>query len=429
MSPDSQTQVAEWVFPVVEPPRQNARVSWDSAGVLTSLEPAGDDIIPGTVLLPGFINLHTHLGQWRATPIERQPEQSFSAWLMAVVSYLRSSEEAEQAEWPAKSLREVIASGCTTVVDNVQSFAVAEQLLASGLRTYLGVEVIAPQPVNEVATLAALPAGLQRAVQLYQQLGDYRSRQVKVGWAPHSIYNVSPSAWQWLSSQQTDADFVSWHLAESKEEAQWLSHPETSDFNTLHQTFLEQTYPPVETGLSPWAYWLKYYGHQHHTPTLLAHGVDLTEAEWEAMVKTSNLTVAHCPRSNQLLHGNTIPAERLTNEPVGLGTDGRLSTPDLDSRQEALQAKSRANWSWNETLEALTLAGAKALGQGDKLGQLRPGAWADMTLWQLQEPAVNRSADEVLAAVLQGKARLQKTYLAGRVIFVNNEGKSLREAC
>jgi cytosine/adenosine deaminase-related metal-dependent hydrolase len=427
----------EWCFPVSLKPQRWVNLQWSpQSGCIEALlpvtSPKEQEAALGLVALPGFINLHTHLEQWRERPIGRLLSEPFAHWLHQVVAYERSRDETQRQQGVVSNLHQLLATGTTTVVDNLRFKATGQALSQSGLRVFAGVELLAPKAVEADTTAQNLPIGLKQAVQTYEALKPLESALFQVGIAPHAIYNVSPSAWAWVV-QQLNPAFALWHLAESPEETAWLDDWQASGFNALHQQCLGASFPPALQAngapyTSAWQYWQQHYAPVPHGFSVLAHGSELQPEAWQALKKRSSLALAHCPRSNLALHGRTLPADYLSEASAftnacwglsvkaphwGLGTDGRLSTPTLDLREEALTATGRFGWTWPQTLEALTWKGAKALGMGQQLGHLAQGAQADFTVWRLPESTTTNNPEAVLAAVLQGQVTLVASVVAG----------------
>jgi 5-methylthioadenosine/S-adenosylhomocysteine deaminase len=67
--------------------------------------------------------------------------------------------------------------------------------------------------------------------------------------------------------------------------------------------------------------------------------IHVTDEELD-LVAHYGATIAHCPRSNQLLQCGRMPLEKILTRhiPVALGTDSLASSPSLDVREEALTA-------------------------------------------------------------------------------------------
>ena len=94
------------------------------------------------------------------------------------------------------------------------------------------------------------------------------------------------------------------------------------------------------------------------------------------------VAVAHCPRSNRRHHHADAPVGRYIDSSlrIGIGADSAVSVAPLDLRAEAREARKLTGGSAAETVRALTLGGAEALGLDAGCGSLAVGKWGDMTV-------------------------------------------------
>ncbi len=115
--------------------------------------------------------------------------------------------------------------------------------------------------------------------------------------------------------------------------------------------------------------------------TLLAHAVDLTDAEVSALARTGT-AVAHCPVSNLKLGCGIARVPELVSAgvTVGLGTDGAVSSNTLDVlgavRMAALVHKGGGDptaVSAEQAVRMATIESARALGLAGRLGSLEAG--------------------------------------------------------
>lgn len=129
--------------------------------------------------------------------------------------------------------------------------------------------------------------------------------------------------------------------------------------------------------------------------TLLAHCVHLTDEEIEALA-AAGTSVAHCPQSNLKL-GNGIarvPELLQRGVNVALGTDGAATNNDLDifdeMRTAALIHKGNVFdptvLPAEQVLEMATVRAAHAFGLDDRLGSLEAGKLADLVILDLGSP-------------------------------------------
>ena len=128
----------------------------------------------------------------------------------------------------------------------------------------------------------------------------------------------------------------------------------------------------------------------------LAHCV-MPDAGEVARLGAAKVGVAHCPSSNLILSSGhrprRRPPRRRRRRRARVSTARRRPTPAslwLEARQAMLLAKLRngaAAGTARMALELATRGGAACLGRAGELGELRPGAVADVAVWPLTGPA------------------------------------------
>ncbi len=143
-------------------------------------------------------------------------------------------------------------------------------------------------------------------------------------------------------------------------------------------------------------------------------------ARGDATVLAKNKThVVHCPRSHDYFKHPPFQRQRLTNAGVNLclGTDSLATTrktgkqkPELDmfAEMRAL-ADHDSEISPAEILRLATVNGARALGLAGKIGELSPGAFADL----IAIPFHGKLA-KVHDAVLQHTGNVTSSMIDGR---------------
>jgi 5-methylthioadenosine/S-adenosylhomocysteine deaminase len=135
--------------------------------------------------------------------------------------------------------------------------------------------------------------------------------------------------------------------------------------------------------------------------TLLAHGVQLTDAEIDAIARDGT-RIVHCPSANLKLGSGIARVAELRRRGVvvALGADGAPCNNNLDPwtelRHAALLAKIRTGVTTLPAREAFrlaTLEGARALGVDDEVGSLEVGKKADVVVVRLDGPHVEPGGD------------------------------------
>ena len=163
----------------------------------------------------------------------------------------------------------------------------------------------------------------------------------------------------------------------------------------------------------------------------VAHCIYPSAAEIERMGRWGT-GVAHCPSSNMMIGGGGIApvrAFRAAGAPVGIGCDGSASTDSaslwMETRNALLLGRLRhgpAAMTARDALEIATRGSAECLGRGGELGQLSPGAVADLVVWPLVGLAFAGAISDPIEAWLRcGPVSARHTIIDGRLVVDNGE--------
>jgi 5-methylthioadenosine/S-adenosylhomocysteine deaminase len=365
---------------------------------------------PGHVVLPGFVNAHTHAAM---------------TLLRGLADDLPLMEWLEGHIWPA----EAAWVGTEFVSDGVE-LAVAE-MLSSGTTCFADMYFF-----PEVAARTAARAGIRAALGMIvvefpssyaEQAGEYLSKGlalrdeykghplISTVFAPHAPYTVSDDS---LLSIRRYADEL---------EVPVQIH--------LHETAREVASSLEEHGCRPFE---RLKGLGLLTPLLMAvHMTQLEDGEIEAAAATG-LSVVHCPESNlKLASGGCRTADLVAaGVNVALGTDGAASNNDLDMlgemRTAALLGKHTAGDAGALdaaiVLRMATINGARALGIGEETGSLVAGKWADIACVDLDRVTTQPVYDPVSQLVYAaGREQVTDVWVAGRHRVVGGRVAGLDE--
>jgi 5-methylthioadenosine/S-adenosylhomocysteine deaminase len=315
---------------------------------------------PQHVLMPGFVNAHTHAAMNLLRGVGG--DRPLMEWLQEHVWPLES--RLLSPEFVAASSRIAIAEmlrGGTTCFSDMYLFpeTTAEIAAATGIRAVIGLTVIDFPTPWAASSLEYFTKGHALA-EAYA--GHER---IRFALAPHAPYTVGDDS-----------------LLEIAQRARTLQIPIHMH---VHETAFEVSRAETETGERPLAR-LRRLG-LLDLPFIAVHMTQLNETE-HAWLTQHPVSVVHCPESNLKLASGFCPIGRLLADGVNvaLGTDGAASNNDLDMLGEmhtaALLAKGVANDAttlpaW-QALEIATLGGARALGLEDSIGSLEIGKQADI---------------------------------------------------
>lgn len=392
---------ADWVVPVEGEPIRNGAVAI-ADGRIAALGPASElgegQRFPEAVILPGFVNAHSHLEY--AVYAGSGDGLPFGSWLELHVERKRRLGLAEMEASARLGALECLRSGITTVGDASFSGAAATACADLGLRAIVYLEVF-----GQPDALAG------RFAPLRERIAPALSERVRLGISPHAPYTCS------LDLYRACADLglpLATHLAESEAEGAWLRSG-SGPWRELTGLLVE---PLGTTGIRALA------AAGVLGPNVLAAHCVHVDAEEIELLAAHDVAVAHCPRSNALLGCGAAPLAALREAGIRIciATDSPASTPSFDLFEELRTAIATARarerrpdaLTARDALELATLGGARALGLEDEIGSLRPGKHADLTVLSLAGAPFLPWEDPVTAAVLGGSpARVLATLVSG----------------
>jgi 5-methylthioadenosine/S-adenosylhomocysteine deaminase len=372
----------------------------------------------GTLVLPGFVNGHTHVPMTLFRGLH--DDVTLDEWLHKYIFPAEAKNVDEEfVRWGTRlAAAEQIRSGITTFADMYYfEDVIAEETKAAGMRGVLGetfIDFPAPDNKSEAEMLAYTEKFLKR----WQ--GD---PLIQAAPAPHSIYTCSRKTLQDSAAlaRKYQAPILI-HVAEMKKE--W----EDSE---------------KQNGMSPVGY-LNSIG-VLGPDVVAAHCIYVDETDRELLAQ-KQVGCVHNPSSNMMLASGVspVPEMRAAGVAVGLGTDGPAgSNNDLDLVEEMdLAAKLAKITKMSPTalnakavVEMATIDGAKALHMDKKVGSLEPGKKADLILISLDEPnavpmydiyaqlAYALKASDVETVVIGGKVVMRD-----RKLLTVNEEQAIQKA-
>ena len=364
---------ADWVLPVEGEPIRDGAVAVEGGAIADVGPGRGDEHFDGAVIVPGFVNAHSHLeyavyagfgdslpfDEWLAVHIQRKARLSLDE--MTAVARLGAAD--------------CLRSGITTVGDASYSGAAVAACDELGLRAIVYLEVFG-EGTGDIAT---------RFEPNRDRVSGALSDRVRIGISPHTVFTASLELWRAAIGLGLPAMT---HFSETEYEVDRVRSG--AAFTSIRELAAEGL---LVDGL------------------VAAHCVHLDEGEIELLAR-HGVSAVHCPRSNALLGCGIAPVRELlaAGVTVGLGTDSPASTPSFDLFEElracVMAARARARRpdaiSAREALELATLGSARALGLDEETGSLAPGKRADLTVVSLQGSPYLPWEDPVGAVVFGG---------------------------
>ena len=356
----------------------------------------------GHLVMPGFINGHTHVPMTLFRGLH--DDVTLNDWLYKYIFPAEKKNVNEEfVRWGTRlAAAEQIRAGVTTFADMYYfEDAIAEETEAAGMRGVLG-ETFIDFPAPDNKSEAEMLAYTERFLKRWQ--GD---RLIHAAPAPHSIYTCSKKTLQDAAAlaRKYHAPILI-HVAEMKKE--WEDSEKAN-------------------GVSPVAY-LEKIG-VLGPEVVAAHCIFVDEADRKLLAERG-VGCVHNPSSNMMIASGVspVPEMRAAGIAVGLGTDGPAgSNNDLDLMEEIDLAAKLAKISKMDPLalnaksvvEMATIDGARAIHMEKEIGSLEAGKKADIILISLNEPnavpmydiyaqiAYSLKGSDVRTVIIGGKVVMQ----------------------
>jgi 5-methylthioadenosine/S-adenosylhomocysteine deaminase len=366
----------------------------------------------GGLVLPGFINGHTHVPMTLFRGLH--DDVTLNDWLYKYIFPAEAKNVNEEfVRWGTRlAAAEQIRAGVTAFADMYYfEDAIAEETKAAGMRGILGetfIDFPAPDNKNEAEMLAYTEKFLKK----WQ--GD---ALIHAAPAPHSIYTCSRKTLQDAAAlaRKYHAPILI-HVAEMRKE--WEDSEKAN-------------------GMSPVQY-LEKLGVLG--PDVVAAHCIFVDAADRKLLAERRVGCVHNPSSNMMIASGVSPVAEMREAgvAVGLGTDGPAgSNNDLDLMEEIDLAAKLAKISKMDPLamnakavvEMATIDGARALHMEKEIGSLEAGKKADLVLISLNEPNAVPVYDVYaqIAYALKGRD-VQTVMIGGRIVMRDRKLLTVDEA-
>ncbi|MFC2025845.1 amidohydrolase family protein [Chloroflexota bacterium] len=334
------------------------------------------------VVCPGFINGHSHVYQSLIEGIGY--DMHFDPWnwrfLFPVVSKI--SPEHAQASAALAAL-EMIKNGVTTISDHwylhtdiENIYRVTETFDKSGMRAQMVYGLLDQTFAGERTDSEYMTMIQQEDVLVHEAKRFYETwhntRRTTIALGPGSTEDISESLMRKTVELGKELNInVSTHVAG------WIEI-NSYTMRQFGERDLEHFHSLGLTG----------------PRGVMFHAVWLSDREIEIIAKTGT-KVVHCPVANAYLGYGIAPVSQMLSRgiPVGLGTDGAASYTydmlDIARTAAMLQKATKLDAeavTAEETLEMLTINGARVLGIDEQVGSLEVGKQADLIVVDFDKP-------------------------------------------
>jgi aminodeoxyfutalosine deaminase len=379
---------------------ENGKIS--QVGLASEITPApGEEVVylENAVLCPGLINAHCHL-DYTELRGSMDPPEKFTDWIKNINALKREFTAEDFLRGVEKGFKLLVESG-TTAVANIESYPeLLSRINPPPIRTWWFLELIDVRNKNyEEEELAG-------ALAFFEQHPDWLGG---FGLSPHAPYTASIPLYRLARrcSEQYQMPFTT-HIAESVDEQEMFANARGDLYELMQSLGRDCTD----------------CGHGSPLSHLLEHGVltrnclavhlnYLHDSDFAALAECG-AHVVHCPKSHVYFGHRQFELMKLRALGINIciGTDSLASNNTLDLRAEIREAAvTFREVSPREWLEMITLNPARALNQSGQLGEITPGAQADLVAFRLDGHA------DPYEAVIGSRERPQLLMVQGKKVI------------
>jgi cytosine/adenosine deaminase-related metal-dependent hydrolase len=364
-------------------------------------ELSGRDVedLGDTVLMPGLINAHCHLDftVMRGAILQ---QDSFPNWVRRINDLKRTLSDDDYLGSISQGFAELRRWG-TTSVFNIESFPeLMLRMPPPPLRVWWFYELIDIR--NRFHTEEVVVGALSFFEKHSNWMGGF-------GLSPHAPYTASASLYR-LAKFCCEKYAMPWttHLAETEEEFDMFADASGPLYDFLKD--LGRGMHDVG-GITPVA---RLFG-DSAVPRggILVHMNRLADSDFALLAASArDCTIVHCPKCHAYFGRPPFELERFRSLGVSvcIGTDSLASNTSLNLFEE--MRLTRCNFpqiSSQEILDMVTRRPARAIGLPGELGEIAPGAYADL----IAVP-YSGGVDEVFDGLIDNKLPINWMMIGGR---------------
>lgn len=379
-----------------------------------------------SVIMPGFVNVHSHLELTAFRGFLDDVENDFFSWLLKL-TLTRENLSKEDIENSALfGTLEGLRAGITCFADIGRfGFAGFNALKSHGLRGFCFQETeFSPDNSTSISDF-------ERLEEKYLALKSIETKLVKAGISPHSPYTVSARLLETIADYSLQNNVkLTIHAAESNMECELLRYGK-GKFTEVYKKQNLVWHSPQATSIQ----YLNDLGVLQTKP-LLAHCVKIDDHDIE-LISVSDARIAHCPKSNAKLGHGIAPYQKFLENSIktGFGTDSVASNNLCDILDEARFGSffSRLNSNGSSIkprclIHSITYGGAETLGLEKVIGSIEPGKQADLIVIKLDNVAQQPVFDIYSTLLFATTARdVYLTMCAGEELYRNGTALKVDE--
>lgn len=357
------------------------------------------------IIMPGMINTHNHLPM---IAFRGLGEEGIKNRLFAYFFPLEGEKLNRDLIYKATihGSIDMALSGVTTYADMYYHMdEMAKATKDVGIRGVLG-ETVIKFPVVDAKTPYG---GIEYAINFIE---EYKNDDLIIpAFGPHAPYTVSKEKMQEIEnlSKQYNVPIMI-HVGEFDDEDKRL--------NLKNKSVIE---------------YMDSIGVLNNR-VLLAHAIHLNEKDLD-IIKKREASIAYNPMANAKGATGIARAYEMLNKniKVGLGTDGPMSSNQVDLFRTLSYASSMQRLKYNDrtimtpdvVVKMATIGGAQALNLDKKIGSIEPGKLADIVIIETKSPNMMPNYDPFATLVFQANpSNVDTTIVNGKIIVENKELKT-----
>jgi cytosine/adenosine deaminase-related metal-dependent hydrolase len=337
-------------------------------------------------LLPGLINAHCHL-EYTCLRGKIPRPTTFTKWVRAINTAKTELSPEDYLASTHNGFSEAQKFGTTTIA-NLTGFPELAASVRAPVRTWWFPELIDvrnPERANEIVDVAvkSMRTGSTRAGVATFNASPVREAghlgALAWGLAPHAPFTASVNLQRrCVQIARSENILLTTHLAESRDEMMMFRDANGPLYEFLSELGRDMSDCGRGTPLERFVASIS----DQSLPWIIAHLNELAETDFDLLrISGTPFSVVHCPRSHDYFGHSPFPFENLKKLefPICLGTDSLASNDDLSLFAEMREfLRNFPAVSPEEIFSMATKNAAAALGQQSLLGEIRPGALADL---------------------------------------------------
>ena len=371
----------------------------------------------GKLILPGFIDGHTHVCQQllRGRVTDEYP----MVWTRILVPFENSLTAQDVRVSAQLACLEMIKAGITCFADSGGVFMdqVAQTVDESGMRAVLARSTMDMGGAIPDSMRMSTADHMRHTEDLYNEYNGKANGRIDIWYGLRQVMTCSPKLVRETSQRAKEKHTgIHAHLCEHRDEVSFcLQH-----YKRRPAEFLDDC-GALGANL------------------LTAHNVTLSESDITLLAKR-NVKIIHCPQANLGNHGfPKTPRILEAGCSIGIGNDGAAAVAlDMFEQLRTLKSATVAYWGLPvfdpvvlptaSLLKMSAQGGAAAIGKADKLGKVAAGYKADLILINLRQPHLTPTQNLAHTLIACGSGRdVTDSIIDGRLIMRDRKVLTLDE--